>query len=137
MVDCAHIGLRERLFFLAGMSLYFVLHFFQESAMGPEWMRFYLKDLLFIPILLTAVKVTFLYFNVHFTPRTKEVVVAVIYSLVVFEWMVPKIRGIEFVPDVVDMLAYGLGGLLWFILQTERDAPALESENQLKSGRKK
>jgi len=124
MADRTHIGLNERLFFLTSMAAYFLLLSFQEFEIGYEWMRYYAKDLLFVPLLLTAIKISMNLLGTSVVMDTKKVVIAVIYAAVVFEFIVPLSRGMVFEVDLVDILAYAMGGILWslFFLRGEQSA---------------
>lgn len=92
-------------------------------------MRFYLKDFIFVPILLTAIKISAELFFHPIRVGTKEVIIAVLYAVFVFEWLLPKSEGTEFALDWMDIMSYGLGGMVYFFLF--RRAVTAEPEKEL------
>ena len=58
-----------------------------------------------------------------------EVAIAVVYSSVVFEWLLPN-EGTNFVSDVLDIVAYIFGALLYMFI-ISKEAPILNQEKSL------
>ncbi len=94
------------------IGCYFLVFRAQAMAWGPEWLRFHLADFLFIPtLLLSTVAVgDLLGRSIRITDR--RIAVAVIYSAVVFEWILPS-SGMAFEGDIVDVCCYILGGIVF------------------------
>lgn len=124
----SHIGIRERVFFLAAVSLYFFTLILQAGEHGFEWMRFYLKDLIFVPIMLTAIKISAELFFRPISVGTKEVIIAVVYAVFVFEWLLPLRQGMEFALDWIDILSYSLGGMVYLMFFKSGITDELEKE---------
>lgn len=101
--------LRGRLLILL-LGAYFLVFRAQAVEWGPEWLRFHLADFLFIPTLLlsTGAVGDLLGRPIRITDR--RIAIAVIYSAVVFEWVLPA-SGMAFEGDVVDVCCYILGGI--------------------------
>ena len=112
MAHRSDIGVRERKYFLSLVFIYLTIRWLGSADLGPELLHFYGGDFLFIPILMTSVKIVKSLFNFSFKVDKIKVVVAVIYTSVVFEWLLPN-EGTNFVSDPFDIVAYAFGGLLY------------------------
>lgn len=77
---------------------------------GPEWMRFHLADFLFIPTLLLSTGAVGDLLGKPIRITDRRIAVAVIYSAVVFEWVLPA-SGMAFEGDLIDVGCYILGGI--------------------------
>lgn len=121
LVDRTHLGLGESIFFLMSVAIYFIILLLQEFEIGFSWLRFHLKDLLFIPLVLTSIRITGALFRLPLPLGKKEVIIAVLYAIVVFEVLLPHSKGTESAIDVLDVLAYALGGLLWSLIFLNRN----------------
>ena len=114
------IGVKERRLFLLMVWFYLSFRLMNSLLIGPELIRFYGSDFLFIPILMTSIKIIRSLFQFSFDVNTKEVVIAVVYASVVFEWLLPK-QGTNFVSDLYDILAYCLGAIFYLtFVQSDR-----------------
>jgi len=114
------IGVKERRLFLLMVWCYLSFRLMNSLLIAPELIRFYASDFLFIPILMTSIKIIRSLFKLSFEVYTKEVAVAVIYASVVFEWLLPK-QGTNFVSDPFDILAYCLGAIFYLtFVQSDR-----------------
>jgi len=129
MAHRTDIGIKERRMFLLLIFLYLAIRWARSISFGPEFLHFYGGDLLFIPILMTSVKIVRQLFNFSFAIDKMQVAIAVVYSSVVFEWLLPN-EGTNFVGDPLDIAAYTLGALLYvFVIsnnkldQTQRNKP--------------
>lgn len=91
-------------------------------------MRFYLKDLIFVPIMLTAIKISAELFFRPISVGTKEVIIAVVYAVFVFEWLLPLRQGMEFALDWIDILSYSLGGMVYLMFFKSGITDELEKE---------
>ncbi len=100
---------------VAMMALYFVVHHAQKFGWGSEIFRFYTKDLLLIPIVLSATTIIFKLLKKRFYPGNKEITAAVIYATILFEFVLPNF-GMGFVMDPIDILCYALGGLAFRLI---------------------
>lgn len=109
------IGLRERRVFLLLIFLYLTLLMAREREIGSEILHSYATDFLFIPILMTSVKIVRALFHLSFALSTKEIVIAVVYTSVVYEWLLPN-TGTNFVSDPFDILAYSVGALVYVLV---------------------
>lgn len=119
MAHRSDIGIRERRFFLVMIFLYLTIRWIRAIHFGPEALHFYGGDILFIPILMTSVKIVKSLFNFSFAINKKEVAIAVVYSSIMFEWLLPN-EGTNFVSDPFDILAYTIGALIYvFIIARE------------------
>lgn len=80
----------------------------------PDWVRFYLDDLLCIPLVLT---VTLYILRFFYGPQVRlswhHVVFTVIYFALAFEVFFPKFMP-RYTGDWVDALLYAVGGLIFY-----------------------
>ncbi|MEM9052577.1 MAG: hypothetical protein AAGC47_11030 [Bacteroidota bacterium] len=112
MADRIDIGLRERIFFITFVFAYLLLRLLESGRLGIEFTDGHLSDLFFIPLLMTSVKTFRWLFNLSFSLGKKEVLIAVVYSVIVFEWLLPTVSE-SYVRDFLDVLAYILGGVFY------------------------
>jgi hypothetical protein len=80
----------------------------------PEWVRFYLDDLLCIPLVLT---VTLFILRIFYGPQVRlswyHVVFTVLYFSLAFEVFFPKFMS-RYTGDWVDAVLYAVGGLIFY-----------------------
>jgi len=100
---------------LGMVAAYFTIHYLQHGGYGPEWLRYYGKDLLLIPLLLSATEIAAQFLNKPVQIRLKEVVLAVVAVSLAFEWWIPAATGAGG-GDPFDIVAYAAGGFLYAIL---------------------
>ena len=112
MADRIDIGLRERIFFITFVFAYLSLRLLESGGLGIEFTDGHFSDLFFIPLLMTSVKIYRWLFNLSFRMGKKEVLIAVVYSVIVFELLLPTISE-SYVRDFFDVLAYFLGGVFY------------------------
>jgi hypothetical protein len=100
---------------------YLTIRWIRAIHFGPEFLHFYGGDILFVPILMTSVKIVKWLFDFSFRVNKIEVAIAVVYSSVVFEWLLPN-EGTNFVSDPFDIVAYAFGALL-YVFYISKDSP--------------
>jgi hypothetical protein len=108
------IGMKECRLFLFLVFFYFAFRLMNSLEVSPEIIRSYGCDLLFIPILMTSLKIVRSLFQFSFSVSTKEVVIALVYTSMVFEWLLPD-EGTNFVGDPFDIAAYATGAVFYLI----------------------
>lgn len=91
------------------------MHHAQAFGWGGTAFRFYAKDIIIVPLVLSATGITMQLLKKDFRPGMKEVIAAVIYISLVFEILLPAF-GTKFETDVIDVICYGIGGILYFAL---------------------
>lgn len=94
--------------------LYLIAHHAQSFGWGPETFRFYMKDVLIVPLVISAVGIVMGIFTKDFKPGKKETIIAVVYITLVFEIILP-LFGTKFAFDPADVVCYAAGGLLYYI----------------------
>lgn len=106
---------QSHIVFTALVGLYLALHFAQHNSLGPDWLRFYGKDLLMVPVLLLAVQIVCTEIERPFKMSIGTIALSVMYVSLVFEvfipWLRPNANG-----DWTDVLAYVAGGVLYALL---------------------
>lgn len=98
---------------LAFSALYLLMHFFQNNALGPELLRYYLKDILLVPMLLFSIIVVAKLFKLKINVGNKEIIAAFLYCVLAFEIIIPLTSENRSF-DWFDILAYGLGAI-WYL----------------------
>ncbi len=98
------------------LSAYYFIHWAQEHLAGPEWVRFYAKDLLFIPTLMLAVQGAGMLGGKVFQSGFRQIMLATVYSILVFEVFLPVFSE-RYAGDWKDALAYATGALCMLSLQ--------------------
>lgn len=115
MVDRPHIRISTSLtpqIILVMVAAYFFTHYLQHFVRGPGWLRHYGKDLLLVPMIISAVEITAQFLNKPIAIRTKEVVLAVLAVSVAFEWIIPALSKNQ-TGDPWDVAMYLAGGLVF------------------------
>jgi len=95
-------------------GIYFILHFCQNYALGPELVRYHFKDILLIPMLLFSIGVVSNLFNLSLPLGNKEVIIAFIYCVLAFELALPAISKHQSL-DWKDIVAYALGSAIYLL----------------------
>lgn len=121
MADRNYIGLNSKTVRTTALPLtagYFVLHYLQFSGAGPEWLRFYGKDILLVPILITATSLTGEMLGKPQRIGWREVLLTWIVVSVFFELFLPAFRE-DIKGDPLDIAAYAFGAavFLFFLRQ--------------------
>ena len=115
MVNSSHIELsgkkEERLAVLL-LAIYFTLHLMQARGIGPEYVRFYTKDLILIPLLIIATKLVLIVFQKKIGIGAKEIVITTVYVSVAFEVFFP-ILDLASGGDWIDVCCYAFGALVY------------------------
>lgn len=122
MVDRSYIRINTSLtpgIVLAMVASYFFAHYLQHTGRGPELVRFYAKDFLLVPLLISATEITAQFLNRPIAIRTREVIVAVVAVSVAFEWLIPTISA-SGEGDIWDIAMYTAGGLFFLLLSRWR-----------------
>jgi hypothetical protein len=103
---------------LFATGCYFVVHWLQHHGIGHTVIRFYVKDLIFMPCLLITVKFSagMLGRGIHFTRH--QVFGAWLYVSVVFEGFLPLISE-NYHADHYDIAAYALGSGLYLCMNQQ------------------
>ena len=91
-------------------AIYLAVHFMQNNALGPEILRYYLKDILLVPMLLFSVAVLSGIFHLKIAIDTKEVIIAFVYCVIAFEILIPQLS-VNKKGDLLDVIFYALGAL--------------------------
>ncbi|MGB6037232.1 MAG: hypothetical protein WBG42_13245 [Cryomorphaceae bacterium] len=112
--------------------LYLAIRWIRAIHVGPEFLHFYGGDILFVPILMTSVKIVKWLFNFSFRVDKIEVAIAVVYSSIVFEWLLPN-EGTNFVSDPFDIVAYTIGALLYVFLISKDSRDQVQNKKPVKS----
>jgi len=94
---------------------YLVLHLFQNYAFGPEFVRYHLKDILLIPMLMFSIGIVSDLFSLKISLGNKEVFIAFIYCVLAFEMIIPGVFKAEKL-DWVDIMAYAMGSVLYLLV---------------------
>ncbi len=97
------------------LLVYYILHYLQSLAIAPEWFRFHGKDLIFIPVLLLSTKGASALAGHRIHLGGKQIAAAVIYAIVVFEWLLPVLSK-KYVGDWVDVGAYAAGAGVFYLI---------------------
>jgi|GEM_PF-2432914 len=132
MAHRTDIGIRERRIFLLMIFLYLSIRWIRAIHVGPAFLHFYGGDILFVPILMTSVKIVKWLFNFSFRVNKIEVATAVVYSSVVFEWLLPN-GGTNFVGDPFDIAAYAFGALVYVLFISKDPQSKIQDKKPLKS----
>jgi hypothetical protein len=101
--------------FIFLLSIYLLLHAAQVWGLGPEWIRFYGKDIILVPLLLLGVTRVQSIVNRKVDIRYKEIIILVIYVSIVFEVIIPLIRT-NITSDIWDVVMYIAGAALYQVL---------------------
>ncbi len=112
--------------------LYLAIRWARAVHFGPELVHFYGGDILFIPILMTSVKIVKWLFILSFTVNKIQVAIAVVYSSFVFEWILPN-GGTNFVSDPFDIAAYTFGALLYVLIISPDSSNQVQDKKPIKS----
>jgi hypothetical protein len=112
-------------------AIYLLLHLFQNYAFGPEFVRFYFKDILLIPMLMFSIAVVSALFGFRIELGNKEILSAFLYCVLVFEVILPISRE-NLSADWFDVIAYGMGAILFlaFYKQGARGIIASDLRNE-------
>lgn len=97
---------------LAFSFIYLTLHFLQSHALGPEFVRFYAKDILLVPMLLFSVGIVSNSFSLQIELGNKEVCIAFLYCVLAFEIIIPTLSDFKSF-DWLDIIAYALGAVVY------------------------
>jgi len=104
---------------LACSGIYLLLHLLQNYALGPEFVRFYFKDILLIPMLMFSIGIVSKLFGLSIQLCNKQVLFAFFYCVLAFEIIMPKIRD-SLTLDWFDIIAYGAGAVLFLVFYKQR-----------------
>lgn len=85
----------------------------------PRWFSSYLADLLCMPVLLilTTISIRWIKGWVTFLLSGKMILFTLIYLSLVFELLLPQLSA-RYTADPFDLVAYGVGALLFYLLQS-------------------
>lgn len=117
-------------FFLLAIGLYLVNRFLLPVLDLTQYRVPYLNDILALPVVLTVT----LWLQQKLFPRScrlrlnaAQVVFAVIYFAVFFEGILPALSD-RYTRDYWDMLAYAVGGIIYYFLLNPHPKPQLKPE---------
>lgn len=88
------------------------------NAPQPWWIRFYLNDLLCMPIVLSICLAVIRYLKSegnYFLDGYKVMFMVVFYAII-FEWILPKSNE-RYTSDIWDIVCYAFGGFLFYVFQ--------------------
>jgi hypothetical protein len=97
------------------LASYYLLHLLQSRVIDPEWLRYHGKDLIFIPTLLLSAKGAAALIGRELIIGFRQIIAAVIYTAVVFEWLLPTLSE-KYVSDWIDVGAYVLGAGHYYVI---------------------
>jgi len=106
------------LFFTA---FYFVLHFLQHYALGPEFVRYHFKDFLLVPMLMFSIGIVSELFGLKISLGNKEVLIAFLYCVLAFELIIPGVSENQKL-DWLDIGAYAFGAVLYSLVYKQTSA---------------
>lgn len=115
MADRTYLGLTSKTVKTTALPLaagYFALHYLQHSGGGPEWLRFYGKDVLLVPILVTATSLTGEMLGRPQKIGWREVLLTWAAVSVFFELLLPAFRQ-NIAGDPLDIVVYALGAVIF------------------------
>lgn len=84
----------------------------------PLIVRFYVNDFLIVPIVLALCLIVVRWLKSNFfyqLPLVVVLYVSIMYS-VIFEWFLPQFHP-RYTADIIDVMLYLLGGLVFYMLQ--------------------
>lgn len=113
---------KPHIFFLGIMFAYLTVRYLRARVADiPDFVRFYLTDLLFVPAmcLFALVIIRFLKRDSKLKISFPLVFTQVGIVALFFEWYLPYHSSKQdwYTSDLMDVLMYGLGGLLFLLLQ--------------------
>ena len=105
------------------MLLYLIVRYLRATVTElPDFVRFHLTDLLFVPAmsLFALIFVRYIKRDINLTIPFYYVLVQVIIISIYFEWYLPNfsVNLDWYTPDLMDIVMYSLGGVIFLILQT-------------------
>jgi len=92
-------------------ACYFGIHYLQHSGVGPDFVRFYGKDLILVPLLTCATMIAAELSGRPQKTGTKEVVLTFVAVSVFFEGLLPYFSE-EASGDLFDIAAYAAGAVM-------------------------
>lgn len=95
------------------LALYFGIHFLQAHDIGPEVVRYYGKDFLFLPALMLCVRHAAQLGGITFHFAGKHLLIALLYTIAVFEILLPTLSS-KYHRDPMDVAAYALGSVICY-----------------------
>ena len=107
-----------RTFAIISTVVYLLVRSLRGSGVLPDLLAFYAGDFLCLPVVLSL---SILFLHKWFgKPALKlgleHIVVAFISFSIVFEWVLPR-QNAQYIADAWDVVAYGLGATLFWIVQ--------------------
>lgn len=105
-----------RPFFWVLTAIYLSNRWLEWSAFPrPNWLRFYLDDLLCLPLILT---VTLFVLRIFYGPQRRlsfyHILFAVLYVAIIFEVILPQFMD-RYTADFLDLFFYAMGGALFYL----------------------
>ncbi|WP_026463172.1 hypothetical protein [Adhaeribacter aquaticus] len=111
-------------FFIVAISLYVVNKFLLPLLNLNQYQVPYLNDMLCLPVVLTLA----LWLQQNLFPRScrrrlngAQVIFTVIYFAVIFEGLLPALSD-KYTRDYLDVLAYAVGGMVYYFLLNPKPA---------------
>jgi hypothetical protein len=105
---------------VALLGAFFILHFLQKMGIGPEFIRYYFKDVILVPLLVIAIKMCGELLGRKLAVNKKELLITVVYVSVAFEWILPKLE-LAYPGDWIDVCCYAIGAWLYNIYIVEEN----------------
>lgn len=103
----------QTLFILA--AIYLVLHYLQRHGLGPEFLRYYGKDLILVPILILGISSSITLLGKPAIIDLKELIITIVVCIIAFEFIFPAF-GMAFERDWADILSYLAGGIFYYFV---------------------
>lgn len=104
-------------FIFAAILIYMAKQF---QIFIPNWISFYLYDLLCMPIVLTTILGMIRHFkkDLYFKIPLFAILSLTMYYAWFFEWLMPKINT-RYTADILDVLMYFLGATVFYLAQKQ------------------
>jgi hypothetical protein len=112
----------KKLLFLVGLLTYWSFFFAKRSGMiFHPFIQGYLSDFLAVPLMLGVILIVMRWYtnNPHFRFSIPQIFFAFAYTSLAFEWFIPMYKS-NFHADWWDVLAYGLGALMYGLVQNAK-----------------
>lgn len=110
----------KKILFLIGIITYWAFFFAKRSGfVAHPIIQGYLSDFLAIPLMLGVILIILRWYSndPRFQISSLRILFAFVYISVAFEWILPKYKA-NFHADWWDVLAYGLGALVFGVVQS-------------------
>jgi len=107
---------RSNFLFLFLILIYVAGRILRSEKIIIPWINSYLSDVLCLPIILSLIQFLiqkYIIRNPGYRLGIYHIILTIVYFSLVFEWYLPK-HNPHFTYDPLDILAYSLGGVLFY-----------------------